>query len=124
MSGIISINIFIILYDYEQLISLCLFIMVSFVTNHCHILSDPGSPYCGVGWFYDPSTFNCFKLRYDGSWTWEEAHAACLSEGDGSDLASVVSLAEQTYINGGLLSNTNLISKLHEVVTNIIYIKL
>ena len=61
---------------------------------------DPDPGYCGPGWTYDPTSYYCYKLVYDPQVSWDEAHAACLVEDEGSDLASINSMAEQTYING------------------------
>ena len=61
---------------------------------------DPNPGYCGPGWSYDPTSYQCYKLMYDNLLGFDEAHAACLAEGDGSDLVSITGMAEQTVVNG------------------------
>ena len=61
-------------------------------------MEEPGFPYCGGGWAYDPTGQFCYQLRYESLWTWEEGLAEC--RGQGGDLASITSTAEQTFVSG------------------------
>ena len=55
-------------------------------------------PRCGLGWELDPTTQNCYLFSDSDYLTWADAEEVCRK--DGGNLASIISVQEQTYING------------------------
>ena len=55
-------------------------------------------PRCGLGWEFDPTTENCYLFKEGEYRTWNDAEIECNK--DGGNLLSIISVEEQTYING------------------------
>ncbi len=55
-------------------------------------------PRCGLGWELDPTTQNCYLFEQYDYLSWDDAEEVCKK--DGGNLASILGIEEQTYING------------------------
>ncbi|CAH1779946.1 unnamed protein product [Owenia fusiformis] len=65
--------------------------------------TKPFSPMCGPGWVWDAVGGFCYQLNPDAKLDWPAARADCISKG--SDLMSIVSLHEQSFVSALILSD-------------------
>ena len=55
---------------------------------------------CGDGWVQDTSGGNCYKFNETPRKNWDDSRQACLDEGDGADMVSIHSQAEEQFVVG------------------------